>query len=235
MLDAILKQAADVSTLHFEYLDYVSRNLSNMNTYGYKGYRFQMYITPEQTVQTMAPKDMAPGTNMITKRELDVAVDGQGFIQITRPDGQSAYTRFGSLEVNNQGYLVTPYGDMIGTGIKLPTNYEKVRIERDGTVKLTDKPGDTPRTMGKIPMVNFPNPAGLRNIGYNAYVETAESGTPVRAAEDTELHQGYLERSNVDVQYSVNEILRLNAGALTNLRIVKFIDQLYQEAVNLRQ
>ncbi|MCA9788677.1 MAG: flagellar hook basal-body protein [Cyanobacteria bacterium HKST-UBA06] len=235
MFDAIMRQAADASTLNFDALDTVARNVSNLNTWGYKGQRFHMYLSDEQTVKTADVRDMEEGELMLTKRTLDVGVQGQGFIQITRPDGETAYTRFGSMTQNGDGFLTTPFGDLIGTGIQLPTNYHKIRIDRQGHVKLMEKPGDQYRTIGQIPLVNFPNPAALENIGYNSFQETDDSGKPVRASEATQLSQGYLERANVDIHLAVTEVLRINAGALSNLRLVKLIDQLYQEAVNLRQ
>ncbi len=235
MLDQMMIQAADQSTRSYQLLDAVSENMGNYNTWGYKAQRFEQYMRPDGNMDLKKRVDYSPGPSFLTNRELDVALKGPGFMQVTRPDGSTAYTRCGSFAKNAQGFLVTNFGDLVGTGIKVPARYDKLFIQGDGTVQITETPGASLKTIGHISVVNFPNPEGLKNLGNNLVAQTDDSGTPQKVNDPNMIQQGRLEQSNVDINRSVEEILRMNAGVIANLRIVKFLDGIYQEAVQLRQ
>ncbi len=235
MLDQIMSIAADHSTKSYQILDVVSQNMANYNTWGYKAVRFEQFVRPDGNMDQVRRVDFTPAPTRVTRRELDIALNGSGFIQVTRPDGSTAYTRNGSMAKNAQGFLVTPHGDLVGTGIQVPANYYQMKIDHDGTVSLIDKKGMQPRPIGHITVVNFANPEGLKNIGNNLYAATNDSGEPIKLANHTLIQQGHLEQSNINLNYAVEDILRLNAGVIANLRVVKAVDTIYGEAVQLKQ
>jgi flagellar basal-body rod protein FlgG len=189
---------------------------------------------PDGRTEGTKRTDFSQGAISITQRDLDVAISGSGFIPVTQPDGTVAYTRDGSFAKNSQGFLVTQRGDMVGDGIKLPVNYEKLQILPNGAVQALLKGEQKPKELGKLSLVQFTNPEGLKSIGYNKLLATEASGQPIKDETST-LKQGNLERANVSVFQQVDNILRLNAGVISNLRVVKFSDDIYRQAVNLKQ
>ncbi len=234
MLNHIMNLASENALKQFEVLDKVTVNIANVNTSAYKGVRFEQYLRPDGMLAGTNRTDYSKGSIMTTNRDLDIAIDGHGFLPVTQPDGTVAYTRDGSLALNSQGYLVTHRGDLVGDGIKVPTNYDKLLFQKDGTIQVRLKGEMVPQTLGKLTLSRFINPEGLKNIGHNKVVPTTESG---EATTDTDsvIKQGSLERANVNVYHQIDQVLRLNASVISNLRIVKFSDDLYRQAVNLKQ
>lgn len=234
MLDIIMKIAAANANRQYESLENVSLNVANYNTTGYKAKRFEQFLTSDDRLDGVTRVDASKGDYMTTQRELDIAVDGFGYIPLTQPDGTPAYTRDGSFTLNSQGYIVTMRGDMVGEGIKVPINYKKFQFKKDGSVlvQTTDNTNFVP--LGKVNLVKFTVPEKLKSVGYNKLVATAESG---EALPDTDSHvkQGFLERANVNIHGQIEQVLRLNASLISNMRIIKFADDLYRQSVNLRQ
>ncbi|MEB3287803.1 MAG: flagellar hook-basal body complex protein [Vampirovibrionales bacterium] len=234
MLDHIMQTAAFNATKQFESLEKVSQNVANMNTYGFKNVRFDQYLDASNQLNGTQREDYAQGSVQVTGRPLDVAIEGPGFLPVTQPDGTTAYTRDGSLALNADGYIVSNRGDIVGNGIKIPDNYQEVLIDKTGDVKVKTTAKSDPFKVGHIDLVRFNNPEGLQSIGYNKLLMSDDSGQPI-VDTDSKIKQGNLERSNVNVFYQVDNILRLNASVISNFRIVKFSDDLYRQAVNLRQ
>lgn len=234
MLNQIMKLASENGTKQFEVLEQVTNNIANFNTSGYKVQRFEQYLTPDGRLEGAKRVDYSPGPIMVTRRDLDVAIDGDGFLPVTQPDGRVAYTRDGSFARNSEGFLVTQRGDLVGEGIQLPVNYEKVQILPNGTVNVLEKGQQTPTKVGQLTLVGFTNPEGLKNIGYNKVVPTQASGEAYKV-ESPAFKQGSLERSNVVIFQQVDQVLRLNASVISNLRIIKYSDDVYRQSVNLRQ
>jgi len=146
-----------------------------------------------------------------TKRDLDVAIQGDGFFQVSLPDGGIGYTRDGSFRLDAEGNLVNVDGLALEPGITVPPDAISIAIGKDGTVSAvsaTDPTSST--TLGQLNLARFPNPAGLSSEGGNVYRETPSSGSPVVGppGEDGKgaLMQRFLERSNVEV---VSELVRL--------------------------
>ncbi|HEY9687801.1 MAG TPA: flagellar hook basal-body protein [Coleofasciculaceae cyanobacterium] len=235
MIDHIMKLAATNANKQFEVLEQISINVANINTTGYKTKRFEQYLTPDGRLDGSVRVDTAQGNLMLTNNKFDFAVDGFGYIPVTQPDGTVAYTRDGSFTLNSQGYLTTQRGDIIGDGVKVPIDYKDIKIWPDGSIKVrtVNKP-DEDTMIGKLSLVRFPNPEGLKNIGYNKLVANDQSGEPIEDT-DSKVKQGMLERANVFVPGQIDSILRLNAGVIANMRVVKFSDDLFRQAVNLKQ
>lgn len=239
MFDAIMRLATTNASRQLQSLSDVSVNIANINTSGYKNKRFESYLTEDNRLDGVTRIDTSQGDAMLTQRELDVAIDGPGYIPVTQPDGSVAYTRDGSLALNSQGYLVTQRGDLVGEGIRLPVGYKKVVIKPNGDIKVkteknTRNNEDDFETIGKISLVQFPNSEGLRSIGGNKLQASEESGSP-QADNGSKIKQAFLERANVDVRTQVGHVLRLNAAIISNIRVIKFADDLYRQSVNLRQ
>jgi flagellar basal-body rod protein FlgG len=229
-----MQVAADNGNQHFKILEQIATNVANVNTTGYKAKRFELYLRPDGVLEGDIRTDTANGNVMITKRAMDVAIKTDGYIPVTQPDGTTAYTRDGSFTRNQDGYLSTFRGDLVGPGIQLPANYETLQITQDGTVQTRPKEGAPWEVHGKIPLVTFPNPEGLKTVGGNKLLPTETSGLPAKFDGGTFV-QGSLERANVNPFNQIDSILRLNAGLISNFRIIKFSDDIFRQAVNLRQ
>ncbi|MFN8615337.1 MAG: flagellar hook basal-body protein [Vampirovibrionales bacterium] len=240
MLQHILATAADAANRQFEVLDRISHNVANINTTGYKVKRFEQYLRVDGEVDGIERTDTAQALLQMTKRPLDVGIEGAGYLTVTQSDGTQAYTRDGSFTKSPEGLLITARGDIVGSGIQLPAQYHKVFIQKNGDVQVMDTPVDEPRTVGTLSLVTFANPEALHSIGGNKLIPTEDSGTPqsVDAGVGTlggEIRQGFLERSNVNMYHQIDQVLRLNASVISNMRVAKFTDDLYRQAVNLRQ
>ncbi len=242
MLQHILHQAADSALIQFNQLDKISNNVANVNTAGYKGQRFEQYLRVDGNIGGVTRTDTAQGAPLMTQRPLDVAIEGPGYLPVTQPDGTTAYTRDGSFTKNADGYLVTVRGDLVGSGIQLPPYYHKVFVHPNGNIKLQLNAGDELNTIGQLKLVAFTNPEGLESIGGNKLIPTTASGPPelLDLGEEGSLatgnfKQGYLERANISMYHQVDQILRLNASVISNLRVAKYTDDLFRQSVNLRQ
>jgi flagellar basal-body rod protein FlgG len=234
MLDYIMRVASANANKQFESLENISLNVANYNTNGYKAKRFEQYLTTAGTLGGTTRIDTSKGDIMATKNPMDIAVDGFGYIPVTQPDGTTAYTRDGSFTLNSKGMLITNRGDMVGEGIQIPIDYQKLQFKQDGTVLVQTPEAADFRPIGKIDLVRFANPEKLTGIGDNKLLASKESGGPV-LDKDSNIKQGFLERANVNVYAQVEQILRLNAGLISNMRIIKFTDDLYSKAINLKQ
>ncbi len=234
-LQGLIRRGINNTNMQFERLGYISNNIGNMNTTGYKSVRFEQTLDENGYLDGVVRYDYSTGATMRTKRLLDVALTGPGFIPVTSPNGDVKYTRDGSFKVNNEGYLVTNDGYLVGDGIKVPANYQNLRIKKDGTVIILSRSKDTSETIGKIPLVQFQNPEGLKSSEYNKVVATDESGPPMLIKDHQYISQGNLERANTNYIGNVNEVLRLNASMIASTRLIKVVDEMYQKAINLTQ
>ena len=138
-----------------------------------------------------------------TGNALDVAIDGQGFLQILMPDGRMGYTRDGSLSRSAEGLLTTDSGYVLQPEITIPEGALSIVISGDGIVSV-NLPGEIEaQEVGQITLASFANPRGLAPVGENLLVETPASGDAAFAAPMADgmgkLNQGALEASNVNV------------------------------------
>lgn len=223
------------STAMFETLGYLSTNVANLNTNGYKSQNFETYLNVDGSIGGILRTDYSNGVLIKTGKDLNIGIDGSGFIPVTDKNGSIAYTRDGSLAVNSEGYLVSADNMLIGSGIKIPANYEKLKIKTDGTVTVLKTKSGTFENLGKIPLVFFNNPEGLKKLEGNTVIPTEKSGEPTLLTESVNIKQGMLEKSNTDLYTYVNESLKLNGSLIACTRLVKVFDTLYRESINLRQ
>ncbi|HEX5353527.1 MAG TPA: flagellar basal-body rod protein FlgG [Rhodanobacteraceae bacterium] len=241
-------------------MEVISNNLANVNTTGYKRSRasFQdlIYQNVRQpgsstTQQTQAPSGLMLGTGVRvvgteklftqgnisqTGNALDVAIQGRGFLQVSMPDGTTAYTRDGSLHMDQNGQLVTANGYAINPSITLPPNAQAVTIGSDGTVSVTMPGQNTPTTVGTLQMADFINPAGLQPMGDNLYTETGSSGTAQAGQPGLNgmgtLQQGSLETSNVNVVEALVNMIETQRAYEMNSKAISATDSMLQDLTN---
>lgn len=235
MMEEIIKRATLNASTQAKNLSFISTNVVNYSTNTYRAKQFETYLDESGTVQATIRPNMSNGAIELSRNPLDVAIDGQGYFYVTKPDGSTAYTRDGRFIINAKGYLSTLNGALVGGGIKVPINYFKLDIDKDGTVKVRVREEDAPTTLGKITIVNFPNPGGLKELGGNMQGQTEASGAAQPISNPNYIKQYATEKSNVSIWDSIGDILRSNGSYIASLRIVKYADELYRQSVNLRQ
>lgn len=223
------------TTTQFERLGYVSSNVANYNTTGYKAVRFEQILDENGYLDGVLRTDYKSGAYLKTENPFNIAIQGAGFIPVTSKTGDVTYTRDGSFKLDKDGYLMTDDNCLVGDGIKIPANYEALRIKPDGAVSVVLQNGDPEKVIGRIPLVNFQNAEGLKSMDNNKYVPTNESGEPILLKNHNHIAQGGLERANVNVYNEVNDVLRLNASMLASFKLMKTIDDMYNKAINMKQ
>jgi flagellar basal-body rod protein FlgG len=232
----------------------IANNLANVNTTGFKKDRpvFQdlmyqnMRQVGAQTSQTsQLPTGLQLGTGvkvMATEKlhiqgnieqtgnQLDVAINGRGFLQVTMPDGSITYTRDGSLKLDQTGQLVTANGMPINPAINIPQDALSVTIGSDGNVSVLQPGNAQPAILGQLQTANFVNLAGLEPIGENLYRESAASGPPIVGAPGQQefgaLVQNALETSNVNVVEELVGMIETQRAYEMNSKAISTTDQM---------
>lgn len=235
MLEDIIRRAALNASTQFRNLSYIANNVSNYKTSAYKSKNFETYLDENGNVAGTERNDASKGAMLSSNNPLDLAIDGPGYFVVTKQDGSTGYTRDGRFIVNAKGYLSTMSGAILGNGIQVPVNYHKIYFDKDGTVKLREKETDDPKVIGKISIVNFANPAGLKEAGGNIQLPTESSGDPELVENPTYINQFKTEMSNLNLWDSISAVMRTNGSYVASLRIIKYTDEMYRQSVNLRQ
>ncbi len=223
------------SELQFEKLAYVSTNVANMNTTGYKGVKFEQMLNDQGYLTGVIRRDYTQGDLLRTADDFDVAIEGEGFIPITSPNGEVCYSREGKFKVDKDGYLITLDGYLVGDGIQIPTNYDNLRIKPDGEVVVYSNDRSHEEILGNIPVVTFPNQAELRAGDNNKFYITEGSGEPMLKKDGKKLVQGSQEGSNVNMFDSVNEVMRLNASITASIRVMTTVNEMYNQIISMNQ
>jgi flagellar basal-body rod protein FlgG len=238
-------------------LDVISHNLANVSTNGFKRasavfqdlmYQNMRQVGASSTEQSTLPtglqlglgvrtvatsRSFAQGSMQQTNNQFDLAIKGNGFFQVTLPDGTTGYTRDGSFQVDAQGKLVNSTGLPVANGITVPPTATSVSIGTDGTVTATLSGQTAPQNIGTISLVNFVNPAGLEPGGDNLYTETAASGQPNGGTAGTNglgtIMQGYTETSNVNVVQELVSMIQTQRAYEMNSKAIQTSDQMLQK------
>lgn len=264
---ALQSAASGLNALNTK-LDVIANNLANVNTEGYKASRanFQdlLYIERAQPGVENANGDERPtglyvglgvkvsgtqqefsqGAPMTTGQELDLMIEGRGFFQVqVEPElgGGVAYTRAGNFTLNSDGDLVlaNDQGRRLEPNINIPQEATKVDISTDGQVWYIVAGETEPQNAGQIDLASFINPAGLRQVGENLWVESAASGPPVVATPGENslgrVRQGMLEASNVDPARELIELIRTQRAYEMNSQSIRAADQALQSIAQLRR
>ena len=238
----------------------ISNNLANASTAGFKRSRavFEDLLYQNQRqpgaqssqdanyatgimlgtgVRVLATEKLfTQGAAAQTENPLDISIEGKGFLQVLMPDGTLAYTRNGSMQIDNQGQLVTPTGYQIQPAINIPIDAQSVTIGTDGTVTVSLPGSPTVTQVGTIQLADFVNPAGLQATGGNQFVETTSSGSPQVGTPGLNglglVRQGYIEGSNVNVVEELVSMIETQRAYEMNSRAVSTADQMLQFVTN---
>lgn len=241
----------------------ISNNLSNMSTTGYNARRAEFADLHYQQLAragsinasdgTVLPTGvqlglgvrpaavtmhLAQGSLSATNGDLDVAIDGNGYIEVTLPSGQSAYTRDGALKRSADGQIVTSDGFPVSPEIVIPTDARSISINANGEVYAYFLNSTEAQLLGQFSLSGFTNPKGLEAIGSNLFLETEASGaalvaTPGESGLGT-LRQGYLEDSSVDAVREVTELIEAQRGYELNAKVISAADQMLGATTQIR-
>ncbi|MBW1900209.1 MAG: flagellar basal-body rod protein FlgG [Deltaproteobacteria bacterium] len=244
-------------------IDVLSNNLANINTTGFKRSRadFQdlLYETlrlagapSSSTTEVPTGIQLGHGTRPAavqkifiqgeykqTKNELDIAIEGEGFFQVTMPDGETAYSRAGAFKLDSEGRIVTSDGYFMEPEISIPDDSMQISIGTDGTVSVRQAGENQATEVGTIQLARFINPAGLNSIGRNLFLPTSASGDVITgiAGEDGfgTLAQGFLEMSNVSVVEEMVNLITAQRAYEINSKSIQAADEMLQIANNLKR
>jgi flagellar basal-body rod protein FlgG len=261
MIRALYSAASGLTAQQMN-VDNIAHNLANANTVGFKQRRaqfqdllYQNMVQPGAAAgaQTVVPTGLqlglgtrassneiifSQGNFQSTENPLDIVIQGRGFFQIRRPNGELAYSRAGSFHLDRDGNLVTSDGDPLEPQITIPPEAQSVTIAQDGTVSFL-QPGQTAAQLaGQIQLANFTNPAGLNSIGRNLFTPTDASGEPTVGNPGGQeglgtLQQGYVEASNVSVVEEFINLIVSQRAYEANSKVVRAADEMYQQVNNL--
>ena len=244
-------------------LDIISNNMANVNTVGFKKMRatFQdlIYQTVREPGSFTSPITRSPsgfqiglgtyvsdtygiftqGNLFQTGNQLDLAIQGDGFFKVIMPDGTIAYTRNGQFRLDRDGRIVNSQGYPLDPEISIPPDAISIGVGEDGTVTVLRQGATTVEEVGRIELAKFVNPAGLRRLGNNLYIQTDASGDPLIDNPGNQgigtLLQGFLESSNVNiVEEMVNLIIAQRAYEF-NTKGITAADEMLSQAANLRR
>ena len=243
-------------------MDVVANNLANANTTGFKKGRAEFEDLMYQTVKepgaqtganSVSPtgvqiglgvktaavnKNFEQGSTQVTKNPFDMEIEGAGFFPVQLPNGQIAYTRDGAFKKGPDGRIQDKNGNMLQPEIVIPPDAAGVEISGDGQVAIIQGLNTVPQSVGQIQIVNFVNPAGLKNIGKNLFIPSAASGLPQQGAPGQNgmgsIAQGQLETSNVNVVDEMVNMITAQRSYDTNAKVIQASDQMLQAINNSR-
>ncbi|MFM8274388.1 MAG: flagellar basal-body rod protein FlgG [Gemmata sp.] len=261
MIKALFTSATGMNA-QTTYIDNTANNIANVNTNGFKKGQvdFQDLVYVNQRVPgsdvaqglqvptglqigsgvrvASVTKVFTEGALVNTQNPFDVAIEGDGFFQVTLPSGELRYTRDGALRVNAQGSLVTSDGFLVTPQITIPQGVVSVSVGTDGTVTAINAGAlNASVNLGQLTLVRFVNPAGLSAEGRNLFAETASSGAPVIATPGQNgvgfTRQGFLERANVDVVTELINLILAQRAYEFNTRAVRTADNMLASTTDL--
>ena len=241
----------------------ISNNLANMSTTGYNARRAEFadlhyeQATRPGTISastgsvvpagvqlglgvrpTAVSVTISQGSLSATNNDLDVAIDGNGYLEVELPSGISGYTRDGGLKRTGDGLIVTSDGYPVVPGITIPNDTRSLAINSQGEVYAYFDDQINPQLLGQFTLASFTNDKGLEAIGSNLFVETAASGpalvsTPGQDGLGT-LRQGYLEESSVDPVREITELIKAQRGYELNSKVISAADQMLAATTQVR-
>ncbi|HAW49027.1 flagellar basal-body rod protein FlgG [uncultured Roseovarius sp.] len=259
----ILKIAATGMAAQQMRVETISNNLANMSTTGYNARRAEFADLHYQQLAragtinaadgTVLPTgvqlglgvrpsaisvQLAQGSLTQTNGDLDLAIDGSGYLEVRLPSGQSGYTRDGALKRSADGVIVNSEGFPVAPEITIPEDARSITVNAEGEVFAFFQDTAQAQLLGQIDLVGFTNPKGLEAIGGNLFVETEASGPAnvTTAGQDGlgTLRQGYLEDSSVDPVREITELIEAQRGYELNAKVITAADQMLSATTQVR-
>lgn len=244
-------------------VEVVSNNLANMNTTAYMRRRTEFHDLLYQNLRrvgsassdagNIVPSGVQLGLGVklaavyriheqgnltATDNTFDMAIQGEGFFQITLPSGETAYTRDGTFQLNADGELVTHDGYVVQPGINIPSDAVDVTVNSSGQVLVKLQGQVALSNVGQIQLANFPNPAGLEAEGGNLFTETPASGTATSANPGApgfgSLLQGFLETSNVNAVEEISNLISAQRAYEMNSKVIQTSDDMMGTLTQIR-
>ncbi|MCK8463362.1 flagellar basal-body rod protein FlgG [Aliiroseovarius sp. S1339] len=241
----------------------ISNNLANMSTTGYNARRAEFADLHYQQMARAGTINASDGTvlptgiqlglgvrptsvSMLvqqgtltqTNGNLDLAIEGKGYLEVTLPSGGSGYTRDGGLKLSGDGLIVTSDGYAVAPEITIPSDARSISINADGEVYAYFDDAVEPELMGAFTLAGFTNEKGLEAIGSNLFRETSASGPAFVGAPGEDgrgtLRQGYLENSTVDAVREVTELIEAQRGYELNSKVITAADQMLAATTQVR-
>jgi flagellar basal-body rod protein FlgG len=258
-----LKIAATGMDAQQDRVSVISNNLANMSTTGYKARRAEFADLIYQQPRRAGAINAADGSTLRagiqlghgvrlqavtfeamqgplrnSANELDLAIDGQGWFEITLPNGNSAYTRDGSFKRSAEGQIVTSEGYPIVPDITIPEDAEAVTVNPEGEVYAIFNDQAEPELLGQILLATFVNEKGLEPIGTNMFTETNASGPPEADAPGENargaIRQGFVEESAVDAVREITDLIEAQRGYELNSKVISAADQMLGATTQIR-
>ncbi len=243
-------------------IDNTANNLANVNTNGFKkgqaDFQDLIYVNERvpgseaaQGLQVPTGLQVGSGARVAgitkvftqgalvnTQNPLDISIEGQGFLQVTLPDGQLRYTRDGALRLNAQGNLVNSDGFLLSPPITIPQDAVSVSVGSDGTVSVINAGApQASAIVGQLQLVRFANPAGMSAEGRNLFAQSGSSGPPILATPGLNgtglIRQGFQERSNVDPVTELVGLILAQRAYEFNTRAVRTADNMLSSTSEL--
>ncbi len=244
-------------------VDVVSQNLANMSTTGYNARRAEFADLHYQQVArpgTISAEDgtvlptgiqiglgvrptsvstiLEQGSLTATGGDLDVAIEGRGYLEVTLPSGAAGYTRDGGLKRTGDGLIVTSDGYEVAPGVTIPSDARSLSISATGEIFAYFADRVQPERLGQLALTGFTNEKGLEAIGSNLFTETGASGPPLQGTPGEDglgtLRQGFLEESSVDAVREVTELIKAQRGYELNAKVITAADQMLQATTQVR-
>ncbi|SDJ59836.1 flagellar basal-body rod protein FlgG [Variovorax sp. OV700] len=262
MFDALYISATGMQAQQLN-VDTIANNLANVNTTGFKkskvGFTDLMVREAARLLPAQEGAGVLGGTNRLgagvgvagvsklfdmgdlkkTESAFDVAIQGEGFLEVTMPDGSSAYTRGGTFKVNRDGLLATQGGYPLKPNLAIPDNAQNMQIDSDGRVRIQVAGQSTPVELGQLELVRFTSPSALLAQGDNLYRSSTNSGEAIsgRATEDGmgSLAQGFLEGSNVKLTEEMVNLMVAQRVYEANVKVIQASDEMLGMINGLRK
>ena len=241
-------------------VDVTANNLANINTTGFKrsqiDFQDLLYVTMRQAGSEVVAGQKSPtgievgsgvraaatvkvftmGELQNTGNALDIAITGDGFLQVSMPDGSTKYTRDGALLQGSTGELLTSTGYPISPAITIPTGSTDITIGTDGGVNVTSSSG-TQSVVGTIQLARFQNPSGLESMGDNLLAETDASGTPTTGTASQDgfgsIQSRFLEKSNVQMITELVNLITAQRAYEVSSRSIRAADEMLRKAIQI--
>ncbi|MHA1539726.1 MAG: flagellar basal-body rod protein FlgG [Alphaproteobacteria bacterium] len=246
MVDVIANNIANVNTTSYkknriEFADLLYQEkiaagakTSENNTVTPTGYRLG---TGVRVVGTMALTEQ--GTLAQTENDFDIAISGDGYFKIELPNGEAAYTRAGAFKLSPEGEIVNADGYTVQPGIVIPEDAIEISISKTGLVQYSVDDAPEIQEAGQMELAKFINPAGLKAVGGNLFLETAASGDPIDGLPGDNafgtVMQRFLENSNVDIVSELVNLIDAQRAYDLNSKVIQTSDDMMGTVADLKR